>query len=543
MPESCKCNYIDGDRDSFLLTTQRSLSGCWVYVSSRSRYDLASSTQNLLFRSTECTMMDKSTATTIKLFMSMHGPNENSDSDTLYTRNMAFIKSLTESKESIQFFQEKLALLNTDIEERSRCLRETVGLTKNSLKLYINRYPSICLEMFTTPVKSSKSVICRYLEISEAQYAVSLRKIQIQTHNKAGSLFRGSFFFIRSYLQAELNFDKVEIRQLFINYPTFFVFSLGHIRERVQLLFSKYKYSLPEIKYLIKRNGRTIFYSDNHFNNLRVFFLEEVGISSEQFCSITTREPRLISSSLERTIMPKYKQLLNLWNLSNDEVVKILRFAPNVLTTKPATSAKLYDFLRYEVCMSDKSISTFIVRYGGFLRINVGTLKPKLITFVVIQLVCATFIRGTKMEEMESKQPNEEVLDSVASIFRRISKSILERDAMVLTFSQQRIQDRMLSVLLKLNFKNSTPHDKIIALIHRILQGCDSNYDTNMNTFIKRYVSEMSHVGVNVLTKSVIDGEVLLPIHPQYSISFNDKKFNDWLNKIEQAGIDNEYSL
>ena len=69
------------------------------------------------------------------------------------------------------------------------------------------------------------------------------------------------------------------------------------------------------------------------------------------------------------------------------------------------------------------------------------------------------------------------------------------------------------------------------------------NYDTNMNTFIKRYVSEMSHVGVNVLTKSVIDGEVLLPIHPQYSISFNDKKFNEWLNKIAPAGIDNEDSV
>lgn len=460
----------------------------------------------------------------------------------MYSRNMNFIKSITESQTTIEYFQDQPILSSIDIEERCRSLRENIGLTRSSLKLYINKHPSICLDIFTTPVKSSKSVICRYLGITEVQYAASLRKIQTQTNNRAGTLFRGSFFFISSYLRSELDFDRNEICQLFINYPTFFVFSLNHICERVQLLFSKYGYSLWEIKCLIKRNARTIFYSDTHFHDLRVFFTDNLCLSPSQFCGITAKEPRLISSSLQQTIIPKYDQLLKLWKIPNEEVVKIITFAPNVLTTKSTTSVKLYNFLKHELHMSGTDITNFIVRYGGFLRVNMNTLRPKLITVAVIQLVCASFIidEGEVVdEETTTKLSDKDIIDGVALMFQRISRKILERDAIVLTFSQQRIRERLLAVIPKLaSMTMQTNANNAISLIHRVLYECDENGDVGMSVFIDRYISEIGYHHANTLVQSAAwREEVFLPIQPQYSISFNKKKFMSWLNKLDNEKI------
>lgn len=512
----------------FLLASRLRLSNCLMYVASNGGYRITSLHKDWISADEKFTI---ATATVTALSLSTHEvEDESCSSNLLYSRNMAFIKSLVESQETINYFQENPITSDIDIEERCRSLRETIGLTRGSLKLYLNKYPSICLDIFTTPVKSTKSVIGRHLGISEAQYATSLRKIQAQTNSKAGSLFRGSFFFICSYLKSELNFDRAEVRQLFINYPTFFVFSPTYIRKQVQLLFGKYEYSHLQIKNLIKRNGRAVFYSDSHYCDLRTFFVNKVGISPDQFCSITAREPRLISCSLQKTIVPKYDQLLYLWKLSTEDIVKILQFAPNVLTTKSATSAKLYEFLKYEVSMPEQNITNFITRYGGFLRVNVGTLRPKLITIVVIQLVCATFmIHETVDASTLCKRTSREIVNNVTSIFKNASERILERDAMVLTFSRQRILDRLLTVVAKLNFKRTQTNEEIITLVHRILRECDNEEDARMHTFVSIYVSNVGYLLANMLVESAAVGEVFMPINPQYSISFNDKKFNNWL--------------
>ena len=57
------------------------------------------------------------------------------------------------------------------------------------------------IEMLTTPVKSIKSVVMRSLGVSETVYLESIQKIQKQTSDKPGPLFRGSFTLIISLLR------------------------------------------------------------------------------------------------------------------------------------------------------------------------------------------------------------------------------------------------------------------------------------------------------------------------------------------------------
>ena len=100
---------------------------------------------------------------------------------------------------------------------------------------------------------------------------------------------------------------------------------------------------------------------------------------------------------------------------------------------------------------------------------------------------------------------------------------------MVLTFSRQRILDRLLTVVAKLNFKRTQTNEEIITLVHRILRECDNEEDARMHTFVSIYVSNVGYLLANMLVESAAVGEVFMPINPQYSISFNDKKFNNWL--------------
>ena len=170
---------------------------------------------------------------------------------------------------------------------------------------------------------------------------------------------------------------------------------------------------------------------------------------------------------------------------------------------------------------------------------NVGTLRPKLITIVVIQLVCATFMIGETTNEMVvSKRTEDELINNVTSIFKRASERIIERDAIVLTFSKKRILDRLLKVLPKLNFKRIETRERIIFLIHQILQELSNDKDTRMHTFINRYISEVGHLFANLLVESAVIDEVFMPINPQYSISFNDEKFKSWLKKLNTRGGD-----
>ena len=172
----------------------------------------------------------------------------------------------------------------------------------------------------------------RSLDLSEPQYAAAITKLQAQTSGRGGSFFRGSFFFILGYLKSNEGpgLSQDEVRRLFLVYPTLFTFSLQHIVEKVQLLTSKYGYSLGQIRELLRRNGRCIFYDDDHFLALQLF-LKDLELSNEEFCLATTKEPRLISASIA-TLMAKRDHLLDTWGLSRQQIGRTVLFAPGILT-------------------------------------------------------------------------------------------------------------------------------------------------------------------------------------------------------------------
>lgn len=328
---------------------------------------------------------------------------------------------------------------------------QTIGLTRTSLKLYITRYPSLVLNIFQSPVKSSKSVIIKYLGISEEEYASSLRKLMAQTNGKAGSFFRGSFFFIAAYLKTDLGLSSQDVKNLFIHYPTLFTFSLTHISERVsELLGNNNGYSLEQVRRLLNRNGRYIFYESLHFQALRRFFVDELGLSQQQFCAVTSKEPRLISASLSNTLSKKRDHLLSTWNLCDEDIGRIVLFAPGVLTTPSATSMSLYIYLSQGLNMPKEVIRAFILKQPGFLRVNIRTLQPKIDLFVLMQMLSFGLIFSSQKDDisvfLSNNSTEESELDTIETLvkmYQCIGREVLEQNGLVLTFSFERIIDRL----------------------------------------------------------------------------------------------------
>jgi hypothetical protein len=69
---------------------------------------------------------------------------------SLRQRNLLFISTLTKKNTVVmEIFENSTALDSLDLEERSKSLRETVGLTRTNLKLYLTRYPALALQVTT----------------------------------------------------------------------------------------------------------------------------------------------------------------------------------------------------------------------------------------------------------------------------------------------------------------------------------------------------------------------------------------------------------
>ena len=128
-----------------------------------------------------CSMKFKTSRRTT-LLMAEHGGML-----TLEARNRAFLSGLKLEPEVVTMIVKDERMGNVEVEERVKMLREVTGLTRATLKRYLSKYPSMVIEMFITPVKSSKSVLVRMLGISEAEYVASLHKIGRQTNNKPGN--------------------------------------------------------------------------------------------------------------------------------------------------------------------------------------------------------------------------------------------------------------------------------------------------------------------------------------------------------------------
>jgi len=129
-------------------------------------------------------------------------------------------------------------VFTTALKLRVKELREIVGLTKSTFKLYADRYPQLVVDMLTSPVKSAKSVIMKSLGISELEYALALKKLQKQTNQKSGPLFRGGFPFLISYLRTELALSDSDLRHVFFYYPVLFTISESYVFKRILFLKS-----------------------------------------------------------------------------------------------------------------------------------------------------------------------------------------------------------------------------------------------------------------------------------------------------------------
>jgi hypothetical protein len=61
-------------------------------------------------------------------------------------------------------------------------------------------------------------------------------------------------------------------------------------------------YSKYELKDIIISNGRCIFYDDTKFLKLKNFFTLSLGMSTREFCSLTTKHQRIINLSLNDSL-------------------------------------------------------------------------------------------------------------------------------------------------------------------------------------------------------------------------------------------------
>ena len=135
--------------------------------------------------------------------------NDNDDSNNNTIINSAIEirnKKLLVSKfkirpESASIILENPRMKNVDIEERILELHSTIGLTKPKLKVTLDNYPSLAVDMLSSPgnkyhyyhhyyyyhtilVKTIKSIIMRKLEITESEYAEAIRTVQKQNNNR-----------------------------------------------------------------------------------------------------------------------------------------------------------------------------------------------------------------------------------------------------------------------------------------------------------------------------------------------------------------------
>lgn len=115
------------------------------------------------------------------------------------------------------------------------------------------------------------------------------------------TFFRGNFNFILSILERRLDFKFSDTRHLFKYYPTIFTLDDGLLNHRISFLMNL-GYSKYELKKIILSNGRCVFYDDSKFLKLKDFFVSSLGMSTREFCSLTTKHQRIISLSLNDSL-------------------------------------------------------------------------------------------------------------------------------------------------------------------------------------------------------------------------------------------------
>ena len=130
--------------------------------------------------------------------------NSSSIGELIMSRNRQFLESLKLRKDAIEIVlsdprisssssssssnSSSNACVSLDIEDRWLQLRDSIGMTRATLKLYASQYPTLAVDILATPVKTSKGLLMKTFSLTEAEYSRAVRKTFAQTNNRAGPL-------------------------------------------------------------------------------------------------------------------------------------------------------------------------------------------------------------------------------------------------------------------------------------------------------------------------------------------------------------------
>ena len=326
-------------------------------------------------------------------------------------------------------------------------LRLSVGMTRTTLKQYLNSYPDVCIGFFVDKVKTAKSVVMRVLQISEQQYDDSVKRIPSQTNNKSSVLFRGSFPFIVASLRDYAGLSTSDLSFIFVNYPTFFTLDYRTVNSHLSVLRDTFGYSKEQMRLLLLGNCRTALCGREKAVALMSFFQTELGISAAEFREMTVAHPRLLCVSIARTLQPKVDHLLDAkrWDISRPRLTDLIRRAPSVLTTPAATTRQLWYFLHNELGLTKEESQDIVRKYPNLLRVNAQMLDTKLRSLTLAQLHLLAEERGLYLLHVD------EPPSTAKRAFRKISQqlyadvasALLQRAPVALTCSLERIEGRM----------------------------------------------------------------------------------------------------
>lgn len=359
------------------------------------------------------------------------------------------LRSLKVGEEAAARILDDPRMVDVNLPSRIAELRESVGLTRTSLKVYLHSYPDVCVGFFADRVKTSKSVVMRVIQISEKDYEESIRRIPSQTNNKAGVLFRGSFPFIVASLRDHAGMTIEDLSFLFKKYPTIFTLDYRTVAARLVFFRATLGYSQEQLRLLLLRNCRSALCGQARALALKSYFANELDVSSAEFCELTVAHPRLFGVSLSKTLRPKVEHLADSasWGIPRPRLSELVKRAPSVLTTPAATTRQLWHFLHVDLGLEQKEAQEVVRKYPNLLRVNAQALDVKLRSLTLAQLELLAEDRGLLGEERGGGGGEGEQQAAFAraaeQLYASVASALLQSAPLALTCSLERIEGRM----------------------------------------------------------------------------------------------------
>jgi len=287
---------------------------------------------------------------------------------------------------------------------------------------------------------------------------VHIKQVGSQTHNKPGTLFRGSLPLIVASLKdsAMVGLSREDMRRVFSYYPTLFTLDEGYLARRLRHLREVCGYSAPQLRRMLLSNPRALLYDQDRYQELKGFFEKSVGLSSDEFCELTSQPTgsRLITAS-HNTIASKTSHLTNTdtWGLSRRTLRELVVAFPTIMTTPVDTTARLWTYLHDVLHISPDNIRQCAVKYPGFLRSNPTSLTRKLEYMVAFQALLQAMLLEWSADGGSGSgsgsgffSTEEELVLAVEQVLVQVAALLMSQVSIIFTFSDARIASRLLEV-------------------------------------------------------------------------------------------------